>query len=141
MYYIQPIGLTSIGCVSWSNPLARRAGNQGARPAIAQYAEDNSGTEPNTIIYKNKKDYKKDKEQDMFNCKKSNIISTYNTRTLSSKCQINKCVNAAIETKQDIICIQEHRHHHPDVPLINDEVGYRWLFVSASCWKNSQLLP
>ena len=100
-----------------SNRLARRAGNQGARPAKAQYADENSGTEPNTIIYKNIKDYKKDNEneKDIFNCKKSSIISTYNTRTLISKCQINECVNAAIETKQDIVCIQEHRHHHLDI--------------------------
>ena len=45
------------------NHLARRAGNQGARPAKAQYADENSGTEPNTIIYKNIKDYKKDEKE------------------------------------------------------------------------------
>ena len=124
-----------------SNRLARRAGQKGARPATAQYAVEKSATEqtiPSTKTTNEQKQFKNPKEQKIFNCRKSSIISTFNTRTLGSECQLNECLNAAMETKQDIICIQEHRQFHPDHLLVyNDNVGDGWLFVTASSWKNS----
>ena len=43
-----------------------------------------------------------------------------------------------METKQDIIFMQEHWQFHPDHHLVyNDNVGDGWLFVTASSWKNS----
>ena len=107
-----------------SNRLARRAGKQGARPATVQYAVEKLTTGQHQ------------QQKHLFKCRKSSIISTFNARTLRSECQLNECINAAMETKQDVVCIQEHRQYHPDDLLRYNYVGSGWLFVTASAWKN-----
>ena len=110
----------------------------------AKYFAEKLATEqtiPSTKKQKmNKNNLKIQKNKKIFNCRTTSIISTFESWTLGSECQLNECLNAAMETKQEqnIICIQEHRQFHPDHHLVyNDNVGDGWLFVTASSWKNS----
>lgn len=104
-----------------SNRIARHAGKQGARNANVWYAFDKSAT-----------------RQKLLSCKDKTVISTFNSRTMSSESQLNEVINAAIETKQDIICIQEHRLYHPDVIMKQHFLGENWLLITASSWKNTR---
>ena len=95
-------------------------GYQGARPANAWYAVEKWATRHNFV-----------------HCKISSQISTFNARTLTSESQISELTCAAIESKQDISCIQENRHYHPNDTLKHHDLGDNWLLATGSCWKNN----
>ena len=73
----------------------------------------------------------------LFRPKKEIFISTFNVRTLNHPHQVPELVFSAIQNKIDVICIQEHRFHHPDLELKYNDVGKGWTVISASAWKNS----
>ena len=72
--------------------------------------------------------------------KKNINISTLNVRTLKGF-KINELISLAIETKQEIICIQEHRYVHPDTDIKHHPQPNGWLFITSSAWLNSNNCP
>ena len=49
-----------------------------------------------------------------------------------------KSYNAETIRNKDIICIQEHRYYHTDIPLKQHDIGNHWTLFTASAWKNTQ---
>ena len=50
--------------------------------------------------------------------------------------KIGELIASAESTKHDIICIQEHRHSHEDIPIKEQTFG-KWILLTCSAWKNS----
>ena len=105
--------------------IARRAVNQGARPAnLAGYAVEKPTTLPNA-------------RDSLLKCQTKTQISTFNTRTLTAIHQFGELAACAERHQQDIICIQEHRFHHDDVNLKHHNMGKGYILVTSSATKNS----
>ena len=103
-----------------SSRIARRAVNQGARLVTeAQVAVEKSVTGTNLL-----------------KAKKDTIIGTMNVQTLQKDGKIPELIACAESTTHDIICIQEHRFLHEDVPTKEHQYG-RWKLITCSGWKNS----
>ena len=117
-----------------SSRIARRAVKQGARPAIpAQVAVEKSTTEPTSTSIKSNKN----SNSRLLKCKQPIMISSLNVRSLSSATQMGELVAAAEEHRHEIICLQEHRKYHEDIPVNYHDAGKKWTLVTASAWKNS----
>ena len=101
--------------------IARRAVNQGARPANTGYAVEKSVTLP--------------KSNNLLKASKNINISTFNVRTLTPHKQKCELVALAEQYKQSIICIQEHRYYHKDIPIKQHNLGKNCTLVTASAWK------
>ena len=75
-------------------------------------------------------------------CRKHVLISTFNTRTLFPSgtqfpsSRLSELVLSAKQQKIDIIAIQEHRLHHPNIDIQYNKIE-DYQLVTASCWKNS----
>ncbi len=105
--------------------IGRRAVNQGPRPGVPALAPiEKLATEPKT-------------KTRLLKCKRTLLVSTFNTRTLSSISQISELVASAISQKIDIICIQEHRIHHDTTPLMYHDLERKWTLITSSATKNS----
>ena len=101
--------------------IARRAGNQGARPAmIPQVAIEKPTTEKKNLL-KAKNDF---------------LIATMNVQTLQKDGKIPELLASAEATKHDIVCVQEHRFIHEDIPTKEHEYG-KWKLIACSAWKNN----
>ena len=116
--------------------IARHADNQGARPANApRVTVGKSITEdvdtPLTTTYK-----ENHKNTRLFKGKKNVTISTFNVRTLRDT-QIHELVASADTHRNNIICVQEHRYVHEDIPIKEHDVGKGWKLITSSAWKNS----
>ena len=59
-----------------------------------------------------------------------------NVQTLQKDGKIPEVIACAESRKHDIICIQEHRFLHEDVPTKEHQYG-RWKLITCSAWKNS----
>ena len=105
--------------------IARRAGKQGAHPPIDnRVGIEKDATSCNTNNH-------------LLKCKKSNLISTFNTQTLNSSLKMGEITAQADKYGIDIICIQEHRLYHEEIILKHNNVGKMWTFITSSAWKNS----
>ena len=110
---------------TYTNCIALRAGEKGARPAeIGALASvfEKSATEL--------------KRQKLLKCNQTLQIATFNVRTLNRIGQLSELIASAVEHKIDIICIQEHRY------TLTEDIKYHetcngWMLVTVSAWKNS----
>lgn len=121
----------------FSNRIARRAGNQGARSAVVSAVatvSEKSTTEPNNNNNHNNNHHNNNR---LLRCKRSTRVSTFNVRTLNSLSRISELAASAEALKIDIICVQEHRFYHDDIELKYHKLPKGWTFISASVWKNS----
>ena len=107
--------------------IARRAVDQGARSAALPLA-----------MAQRSKNLLQRQELQLLKPKKEILISTFNVQTLNHPHKAPELVHSAIQNNIDVICIQEHRFHHPDLELKHTDVGKGWTVISASAWKNSQ---
>ena len=102
--------------------IARVADKQGARPAIpSQVAVVKLTTEKINKLLKTNQIL---------------TIGTMNVQTLQKQGQIYELITSAMTTKQDIICIQEHRYIHDDIP-IREQRFENWILLICSLWRNS----
>ena len=111
--------------IKYSNRIARRAGKQGARPAM----------ETQVAIEKSDTEIKPSTKQQFMKGKKDVFIGTLNVRTLQKPGKISELIASAQETGHDIICLQEHRFMHEE--LITKEQSFgEWSLITSSAWKN-----
>lgn len=102
--------------------IARRAGNQGARPAdMTRVAVEKSTTASQALL----------------KAKQTVNFSSFNTRTLTDISQRGELTASASIHQHDIICVQEHRFFHDDVLLKHHDMGKGWLLVTSSAVKNT----
>ena len=115
----------------FSNRIARRAGEQGARSTVVSAvatAFEKSATQPNNNNDNNSK---------LLKCKRNIRISTFNVRTLGSLKQMSELIAAAEKLDICIICVQEHRIYHEEMEVKYHKLSKGWTFISVSAWKNS----
>lgn len=62
-------------------------------------------------------------------------ISTFNVRTINHVSKKEELLHHALQYNIDVICLQEHRTHHPEV-LMQEKTG-AYLLVTASAEKNT----
>ena len=67
--------------------------------------------------------------------KKEVRISTLNVQTLRTDEKVHELVASAEKFSQDVICIQEHRFMHEDLPTKEHTIG-SWKLITCSAWKN-----
>ena len=72
----------------------------------------------------------------MLKSKKTFKIGTINTQTLQKVWKIPELIAAAEKTRQEVICIQEHRFVHLDVDIKEHTFG-KWKLLTCSAWRNS----
>ena len=60
-------------------------------------------------------------------CQNIANIATFNVRTLNRVNQLSELTASAAK----------HRHYHSQQKIKYHDTGKRWIFVSASAWKNS----
>ena len=103
--------------------IARRAVNQGARPAnLTRDAVEKSTTVSKAHLLK---------------CKQNINISSFNTRTLNDISQSGELTAGAVLHQHDAICDQEHRLYHSDVSLKHHTMGKGWTLITSSAQKNN----
>ena len=108
-----------------SSRIARRA-EQGARPAKPiQVAVEKLVTVSNT-----------NKITCLLKGKKKLQISTLNVQTLNKIGKTSELLLSSMDTKQDVIGIQEHRFMHLDVETKEHNIG-DFKLITCSAWKNS----
>ena len=114
--------------------IARLADKQGARPAkSAWYAVEKSATEQTPP-----KEISTDRQKErLMKGKKEQLIATFNVRTLTGNSQLGELVASAVTQNHEVICIQEHRHYHEDIPVKYHQVGKNWTLITSTAWKNS----
>jgi len=101
-----------------SSRIARRAVQQGARPAMgSQVAVEKSAT-----------------GSKLMKPKKNILIGTFNVQTLQKEGKIPELIASAESTNHDIICIQEHRFCHEE-PTQEHTFG-KWKMITCFAWKN-----
>ena len=63
------------------------------------------------------------------------FISTFNVRTLNG--QTRQCEITAISEKcqSNVTCIQEHRIHHPEETVKQQDLGNGWMIITSSAEK------
>ena len=97
--------------------ISRRVDKQGARPAIPyQVSVVKLTTEKTNKLLKTNQIL---------------TIGTMNVQTLQKQGQIYELITSAETTKQDIICIQEHRYIHDDIP-IREQRFENWILLKRS---------
>jgi len=127
-----------------SNRIARRAGEQGARPAnVSQVAVEKSTTELSTKNENNIEDirsspptWNENLRTRLLKGKKEVIISSLNVRTLRNF-QLHELVASAEQLLNDVVCIQEHRFVHEDMQTKEHDAGNSWKLITSSAWKNT----
>ena len=73
----------------------------------------------------------------MLKCKTPTIYSTFNVWTLSKTGRYEELIHCAKKQQIDVMCIQEHRHYHPDTEIqYKTTSGYQLIIISA--WNNNQ---
>ena len=72
-------------------------------------------------------------------CSVKNLFTylPFNAETLSSESELSELIQAAMETNQEEISIQEHRLYHPDFVLKHHYLGENWILITSFCSKNS----
>ena len=126
----------------FSDRIARRAGQQGARSAVVPAPAtvfEKSDTEPNKNMNKHTKNNSNDNS--LLKCKRNTLVSTFNVRTLTSLSQMSELAASAAKWNIDIICIQEHRFYHEEIELKHHKFSKGLTFISASASKNSMNSP
>ena len=106
--------------------IARRVGNQGARPPVGGQA----GIEKIATGIK-------DSDERLLKCKKTTLFSTFNSRTLSSHKNLSEITASAIKQNIDIVCLQEHRIFHEDIDIKHHDMKEQWVMLTGSAEKAS----
>ena len=104
-----------------SSRIARRAVKQGARPSVSYQAEVEKSDTGNEKLLK---------------AKRCVNISTLNVRSLRGNHKVYELIAAAEKYEIDIICVQEHRYYHPDIPVKIHTFEKGWTFLTSSGVKN-----
>lgn len=103
--------------------IARRAGYKGPRPPVTNQA----GIEKYATGWNH---------DCLIKAKRENLITSFNARTLrldKNKSELTATANAiGIE----VVCIQEHRIYHDDVPTKQHNMGKGWKLITGSATKN-----
>ena len=123
-----------------SSRIARRADEQGARPAnVPQVAVEKLVTEeiPEIPVLTPKQGT--DQKSRLLKGKKDVFLVTFNVRTLNGVTQTHELVATAELLKHDIICIQEHRFVHEDIPIKEHDVCKGWKLITSSAWKTASM--
>ena len=97
-------------------------------------AEAHDGVAPNPAG-KAAPDGKDNRPKQLFRCKNYTILSTLNTRTLQPKGRLEELAHCAKTNSIDVVAIQEHRFHHPDVPYQYHNAG-SYQLITSSATKN-----
>ena len=63
-------------------------------------------------------------------------IGTMNVQKLQKLGKMYELITSAETTKQDIICIQDHRYIHDETP-IREQRFENWIILTCSAWRNS----
>ena len=108
-----------------SSRIARRAAQKGARPAVP----------PQAAIEKLATGENNKPPERLLKAKNELRISTFNVQTLRKDEKLPELIACSEETNQDIICIQEHRYFHEDLPTKEHTIG-SWKLITCSAWKN-----
>ena len=110
-----------------SSRIARRAVNQGARPAmVPQVAVEKSATGTHTNTNTNTKHFPR-----LLKGKKTVFIATLNVQTLQKEGKIPELIASAEYTNQDIICWQEHRFIHEELTTKEHAYG-NWRLITRA---------
>ena len=108
-----------------SSRIARRAVKQGARPVVCPQAAveklATDGTTSNVPLMKGTKKV---------------LIGTMNVQTLRRADKISELIASSGHSHQDIVCIQEHRFIHEELPTKEHAFG-TWKLITCSAWKNN----
>ena len=105
--------------------IARRAGEQGARPPVSNQAG----------IEKHATDLEKYR---LMKGKRTTIISSFNSRTLRMEHNQAELTALANAIGIEVLCVQEHRMFHDDVATKHHNMGKGWKLVTGSATKNEQ---
>ena len=100
--------------------IARRVGEEGARPPVGNWA----GIEKNTTSCKN-----------LLKSKTCQLVSTFNARTLNSPLKLGEITALSEKLGLEAVCIQEHRIHHEDINIRYHNMGKGWIMATSSAEK------
>ena len=115
----------------FSYRIARRAGQQGARPSSRHQVEvEKSVTGTNT---------NKTHNSQLVANRKIKMIASFNVRTLSHEKNLHELIGHASQYDINVICIQEHRIYHPDSETkFFGMLAKGWVLVTSSAKKNNK---
>ena len=104
-----------------SSRIARRAVKQGTRPSMtSQVAVEKSATE----IKGTTSSKLSSSKATLLKRKKDVRIATFNVQTLQNEGKIPEVIASAKATRQDVICLQEHRYiHEEDLTMKEQSFG------------------